>query len=54
MPIQIKTCAWQKLPFGKIQGLPSKPISAFEPRDDGWGEVFAGMEGAVRRGAEKR
>lgn len=54
VPIQIKTCAWTKLPFGKIQGLPSKPISAFEPRDDGWGEVFAGMEGAVKRVREKR
>lgn len=54
VPIQIKTCAWQKLSFGKIQGLPSKPISAFEPRDDGWGEVFAGMEGAVKRAREKR
>jgi len=54
VPIQIKTCAWTKLPFGKIQGMPSKPISSFEPRDDGWGEVFAGMEGAVRRVREKK
>ncbi len=54
VPIQIKTCAWTKLPFGKIQGLPSKPISSFKPRDDGWGEVFAGMEGAVKRVREKR
>lgn len=54
VPIQIKTCAWQKLPFGKIQGMPPEPISSYSPRDDGWGEVFAGMEGAVKRVREKR
>jgi internalin A len=54
VPIQIKTCAWTKLPFGKIQGVPPKPISSYSPHDDGWGEVFKGMEGAVKRIRGKR
>ncbi len=42
-----------RLDLGRLQGLPLTPISSYSPHDDGWGEVFAGMEGAVKRIVEK-
>jgi internalin A len=45
IPVFIRSCDWQDLPFGKLSGLPSKakPISSFPDRDAAWFEVVKGI-----------
>ena len=47
IPIQIRPCAWQDLPIGAIQGIPTKPISSFRNHDTGWGEVYKQVKRAL-------
>ena len=55
IPIVIrKTNAWEKVPagdrtLGDLNGLPQfgKPITSFNPRDDGWAQVAAGIQAAA-------
>ncbi|HVR39156.1 MAG TPA: toll/interleukin-1 receptor domain-containing protein, partial [Thermoanaerobaculia bacterium] len=47
VPIIIETTnAWQKLPFGKLQALPTggKEIPKWKRQDEGWADVAAGIE----------
>lgn len=45
IPIVVRPCDWQQLPFGKLQALPmnAKPISIWEFLDEGWTEVTVGL-----------
>ncbi|MCH8830615.1 MAG: toll/interleukin-1 receptor domain-containing protein, partial [Planctomycetes bacterium] len=55
LPIIVrKTNAWQKLPagdrqLGALNALPTsaKPIPSWNPRDDGWADVAAGVQRAA-------
>ncbi len=46
IPIILRPCRWTGLPFGRLQGLPSKgtPISTYPNVDQAWTEVVEGLE----------
>ena len=46
IPIILKSCDWEELPFGKLNGLPSKgkPVTAYADRDEAWVEVVKGIK----------
>jgi hypothetical protein len=41
VPVILKNCLWQDMPFAKLQALPpnAKPVSAYEDRDDAFTEI---------------
>lgn len=41
VPIIIKSCLWQDMPFAKLQALPgnAKPVATYENRDDAFTEI---------------
>lgn len=49
IPIVLKSCDWEGLPFGKLNGLPSKgkPVSAYTDRDEAWVAVVNGIKRVV-------
>jgi hypothetical protein len=51
IPVILRPCDWQGLPFGKLLATPTdgKPVTKFPDRDDGFLEVTK----AIRRAAEK-
>ncbi len=46
IPVIIRSCSWNKLVFGKLNGLPAKgvPVSTLKDRDEAWLEVVKGIE----------
>lgn len=50
IPIIIRLCDWQDLPFSKIQGLPkdAKPISTWEDRDAAYLDVINGIKNRIQ------
>ncbi|MBX2928067.1 MAG: TIR domain-containing protein [Saprospiraceae bacterium] len=49
IPIILKPCDWQDMPFGKLNGLPFKgqPVSKWADRDDAWLAVVQGIKKIV-------
>lgn len=45
IPIFIRPCVWDGMPFGKINGLPSKatPVKSYPDQDTAWTEVAKGI-----------
>ncbi len=46
IPIILKPCDWEGLPFGKLNGLPAKgkPVNAYGDRDEAWVAVVNGIK----------
>jgi hypothetical protein len=46
IPIFIRSCDWSGMPFGKLNGLPSKakPVSSYVDKDQAWVEVIEGIK----------
>ena len=46
IPIIIRRCSWESMPFSKLNGLPSKakPVNSYSDRDEAWLEVVKGIE----------
>ena len=49
IPIFIRPCDWSGMPFGKLNGLPSKakPVSSYADKDQAWVEVVEGIKRVV-------
>lgn len=49
IPVFIRPCDWSDMPFGKLNGLPSKakPISTFDDKDQAWLDVVNGIKRVV-------
>lgn len=49
VPIILKPCQWQDMPFGKLQALPAgtKPITEWPDRDTAFNNVAAGIRKLV-------
>lgn len=41
VPVILKNCLWQEMPFAKLQALPrnAKPVTSYENRDDAFTEI---------------
>jgi len=56
IPVLLRPCDWEKVPFYKLQGLPKdiKPITQWENRDAAWTDVAKGIrataEASIKRG----
>ncbi len=50
IPIILRPCTWQDLPFGKLQALPQdgKPVTEWRNRDKAWLDVAQGIGKAVQ------
>ena len=50
IPVIIRDCRWESVPFGKLQALPKggKPVTKWHPQDSGWRNVGEGIERVVR------
>lgn len=48
IPVFIRPCLFESLPFSKIQGLPkdAKPITTWQVQDEGWIDVIKGVQSA--------
>jgi internalin A len=46
IPVILRPCDWESMPFGALAGLPSKahPVSTFQDRDSAWLQVVAGVK----------
>lgn len=49
IPIIIRDCDWEGLPFSKLSGLPAKgkPVSSYANPDEAWLEVIEGIKRAL-------
>jgi hypothetical protein len=49
VPVILKNCLWKDMPFAKLQALPlnSKPVSAYENRDDAFTEIAVSINKLV-------
>jgi len=49
VPIIMKNCLWQDMPFAKLQALPrnAKPVTAYENRDDAFTEIAVSINKLV-------
>ena len=49
IPIILRPCDWQEMPFAKVQGLPrnAKPVSTYTNQDEAWLEVAQGIKRVV-------
>ena len=49
VPIILRPCLWENMPFGKLNGLPKKgePVSSFSDRDAAWTEVVKGIQRVI-------
>ncbi len=57
IPVILRPCSWEKLPFSKLQVLPEKaqPVTEWENQDKAWSSVVQGIEAIVeKRRAEPR
>jgi replicative DNA helicase len=48
IPVFVRPCLFESLPFSKIQGLPkdAKPITTWSIQDEGWIDVIKGVQSA--------
>ncbi|HNL39238.1 MAG TPA: toll/interleukin-1 receptor domain-containing protein, partial [Saprospiraceae bacterium] len=46
IPVFVKPCDWQGMPFGKLNGLPSKarPVTSYPDPETAWLEVVEGIK----------
>lgn len=46
IPVIIRDCDWESLPFSKLTGLPAKgkPVSSYADKDQAWVEVIEGIK----------
>ena len=56
VPIIVKKCDWQKLPFAKLQGLPegAKPVTKWDDRAEAWTSVATGIRTVVEKMVERK
>jgi hypothetical protein len=49
VPIILKNCLWQDMPFAKLQALPrnAKPVTSYENRDDAFTEIAVSIKKLV-------
>src|ERR1700687_492857 len=49
VPIVVRPCDWQRLPFASLQALPmdAKPISTYTSVDQGWTQVASGLRRVI-------
>lgn len=49
IPVILRACSWQSMPFGKLSGLPFKaqPVTAWPDRDSAWLAVVEGIEKTI-------
>lgn len=47
VPIRLRQCDWDDLPFAKLQGLPGTWISAAADKDAAWTELAKGLKPAI-------
>jgi hypothetical protein len=49
IPVILRPCAWKTAPFGQLQSFPDdgKPISKFDPVDDGYLQVEQGLRRVI-------
>jgi len=49
IPVLLRACSWQSMPFGKLSGLPFKaqPVTAWPDRDSAWLAVVEGIEKTI-------
>ncbi|MCB0610295.1 MAG: TIR domain-containing protein [Lewinella sp.] len=49
IPVILKPCDWQGMPFGKLNGLPikGKAVTSYDDRDEGWMEVVKGIKNVL-------
>jgi len=49
IPVFVRPCDWADMPFGKLNGLPSKakPITEYDNRDKAWLEVVEGIKKVI-------
>ena len=49
VPVILDYCVWEDLPFGKINGLPSKgkPVADYESESKAWTEVVKALKGII-------
>jgi hypothetical protein len=50
VPVILRPCSWQKLPFGKLQALPSdgKPVTSHRGKDKAFASVVDGIRAVVK------
>jgi internalin A len=49
VPVILSKCDWEVEDFAKLQSLPHKPITSFNPRDEAWTLVETGLKKAVEQ-----
>ena len=51
LPVILRECVWDKLPYAKLQALPSqaRPVTKFDNIDDAFTEVARGVEYVVEQ-----
>ena len=51
IPVIIRSCQWDKMPFSKLNGLPTKgkPVKSYDDRDEAWLEVVKGIERVLEK-----
>jgi hypothetical protein len=49
VPVIVKNCLWQEMPFAKLQALPknAKPVMSYEDRDDAFTEIAMSVKKLV-------
>ncbi|TXE12356.1 toll/interleukin-1 receptor domain-containing protein [Algoriphagus aquimarinus] len=49
VPIILKSCLWEDMPFAKLQGLPrnAKPVTSFQDRDEAFTEIAIALKKLV-------
>jgi RecG-like helicase len=49
IPIIVRPCEWQDMPFAKVQTLPrnAKPVTTYANQDEAWPEVVQGIKRVV-------
>ena len=49
VPIILRKCEWQQMPYAKLQALPkgAKPVTEFSQRDDAFTDIAAGLRTVV-------
>lgn len=56
IPVILRKCEWQEMPYAKLQALPkgARPVTDFTDKDDAFTEIAAGIRTLVDVLAEKK
>lgn len=55
IPIILRACNWQDLPYSKLQGLPKDggPIQSWGDEDEAWLDVIGGIKKSIENFKKK-